>query len=61
MVVMLSDLVENGRVGHNLTIGDTELLLYGHINFSTIDFATLGAVPVVICNCMKLRGQHGGT
>ena len=29
VVVMLSDLVENGRVGHNLTIGDTELLLYG--------------------------------
>ena len=30
VVVMLSDLVENGRVGHNLTVVDTELLLYGH-------------------------------
>jgi len=32
VVVMLSDLVENGRVGHHLTDVDTELLLCGHIN-----------------------------
>jgi len=32
VVVMLSDLVENGRVGHNLNYVDTEILLYGQIN-----------------------------